>query len=73
MLGGGLKKIAVIVVPKEKAPEKPKPKEPEKAKVEQPKATQKVAAVVGADQDVARIGGKWLITRAVAATPELTP
>jgi hypothetical protein len=35
--------------------------------------TQKVAAVVGADQDVARINGKWLITRAVAATPQLTP
>ena len=35
--------------------------------------TQKVAAVVGADQDVRRVNGKWLITRAVAATPELTP
>jgi uncharacterized protein (TIGR02246 family) len=33
--------------------------------------TGKVAAVVGADQDVRRIGGKWLITRLAAATPAL--
>ena len=48
MLGGGLKKIAIIVVPKEKPPEKAKPKEPEqKAKVE-PKAAPKIAAVKAA-------------------------
>jgi ketosteroid isomerase-like protein len=35
--------------------------------------TKKVVAVVGADQDVARIKGRWLITRLVAATPTLTP
>jgi ketosteroid isomerase-like protein len=35
--------------------------------------TGKVVQYVAADQDVARIGGKWLITRLVAATPELTP
>lgn len=34
--------------------------------------TQKVVAVVSADQDVARINGQWLITNSVAATPELT-
>ena len=34
-------------------------------------ATRKVVAVVSADQDVARINGKWLITRLVSATPEL--
>jgi uncharacterized protein (TIGR02246 family) len=33
--------------------------------------TGEVAAVVGADQDVERIDGKWLITNAVAATPTL--
>ena len=33
----------------------------------------KVVAYVAADQDVARINGKWLITRLVAATPELKP
>ena len=32
-----------------------------------------VAVVVGADQKVARIGGKWLITQLIAATPQLTP
>jgi ketosteroid isomerase-like protein len=36
-------------------------------------ATQKIAIVVGANQDVARIGGKWLITKSIAATPELAP
>ena len=35
--------------------------------------TKKVVGVVGADQDVARIHGKWLITHLVAATPDLTP
>jgi ketosteroid isomerase-like protein len=35
--------------------------------------TGKVVAYVAADQDVARINGKWLITRLVAATPELKP
>jgi uncharacterized protein (TIGR02246 family) len=34
--------------------------------------TQKVVAVVSADQDVARINGKWLITNSVAATPALS-
>jgi ketosteroid isomerase-like protein len=34
--------------------------------------TQKVVAVVSADQDVARIGGTWLITNSVAATPDLS-
>ena len=29
--------------------------------------------VVGADQKVARIDGKWLITQLIAATPVLTP
>jgi ketosteroid isomerase-like protein len=32
-----------------------------------------VAVVVGADQHVARIQGKWLITELIAATPKLTP
>jgi uncharacterized protein (TIGR02246 family) len=35
-------------------------------------ATGKVAAVVSADQDVARINGRWLITKLVSATPELS-
>ena len=35
--------------------------------------TEKVVAVVSADQDVARINGRWLITRLVSATPELQP
>ncbi len=35
--------------------------------------THKVVAVVSADQDVARINGRWLITKLVSATPELTP
>lgn len=35
--------------------------------------TQKVVAVVGADQNVAKIDGKWLITNSAAATPTLTP
>jgi hypothetical protein len=35
--------------------------------------TQKVVQVVGADQDVARINGRWLITRLIAATPKLSP
>ena len=35
--------------------------------------TKKVVAVVSADQDVARINGKWLITKLVSATPELGP
>jgi len=35
--------------------------------------TQKVAAVVGADQNVQKIDGKWLITNAAAATPTLGP
>jgi ketosteroid isomerase-like protein len=35
--------------------------------------TGKVAAVVSADQDVARINGRWVITKLVAATPELMP
>lgn len=33
--------------------------------------TGKVAAVVGADQDVERVNGKWLITSSEAATPKL--
>ena len=33
--------------------------------------TQKVAAVVGADQNVEKINGKWLITSAIAASPTL--
>jgi hypothetical protein len=35
--------------------------------------TGRIAAVVGADQDVQKIGGKWLITNSVAATPKLGP
>jgi ketosteroid isomerase-like protein len=35
--------------------------------------TGKVAAVVGADQDVKKIHGTWLITNAVAASPTLGP
>ena len=34
---------------------------------------QTVAVVVGADQKVARINGKWLITELTAATPVLAP
>jgi hypothetical protein len=34
--------------------------------------TQKVVAVVSADQDVERINGTWLITNSVAATPKLS-
>ena len=35
--------------------------------------TQKVVIVVGADQTVQKIDGKWLITSLAAATPTLTP
>lgn len=35
--------------------------------------TQKLAAVVGADQDVKKIDGKWLITNSVASSPSLSP
>jgi len=35
--------------------------------------TKKVAVVVGADQNVQKIGGKWLITNGAAATPSLAP
>ena len=35
--------------------------------------TQKVVSVVAADQDVERIGGKWLITSAAASLPTLEP
>jgi ketosteroid isomerase-like protein len=35
--------------------------------------TKKVVAVVGADQDVQKIDGKWLITNGAAASPTLTP
>ena len=35
--------------------------------------TRKVVAVVGADQNVQKINGKWLITNAAAATPSLKP
>jgi len=35
--------------------------------------THKVVAVVGADQDVKKINGTWLITNAVAASPTLKP
>jgi ketosteroid isomerase-like protein len=35
--------------------------------------TRRVVAVVGADQNVQRIGGKWLITNGASATPSLTP
>ena len=36
-------------------------------------ATKTVAAVVGSDQKVQRIDGKWLITESVGATPEFAP
>lgn len=36
-------------------------------------ATRTVKAVVGSDQDVERVAGKWVITRSVAATPEFVP
>ncbi len=35
--------------------------------------TQKVVNVVGADQDVEKIDGEWLITNLAAATPVLSP
>ena len=35
--------------------------------------TQKVAAIVGADQDVARVNGKWLITKLISSTATLKP
>ena len=35
--------------------------------------TQKVASVVGADNDVEKINGKWLITNVVGASPVLEP
>jgi ketosteroid isomerase-like protein len=35
--------------------------------------TQKVAAAVGADQDVRRINGRWLITKAIASSVTLKP
>jgi ketosteroid isomerase-like protein len=35
--------------------------------------TSKVVSVVGADQNVQKINGKWLITSAAAATPKLGP
>ena len=35
--------------------------------------TQKVVSVVGADQNVQKIDGKWLITSSAAATPTLSP
>jgi len=35
--------------------------------------TRKVVAVVGADQNVQKINGTWLITNGAAATPSLTP
>lgn len=35
--------------------------------------TQKVMAAVGADQDVRKIDGKWLITKAVASSVTLKP
>lgn len=35
--------------------------------------TEKVVAVVGADQDVRRINGRWLITSLTAASPTLSP
>jgi hypothetical protein len=35
--------------------------------------TQKVASVVGADNDVEKINGKWLITNVVGASPVLQP
>jgi ketosteroid isomerase-like protein len=36
-------------------------------------ATKTVKLVVGSDQKVARIDGKWLITESVGATPEFAP
>ncbi len=36
-------------------------------------ATRAVAAVVSADNDVARVHGHWVITNSVAATPVLAP
>jgi hypothetical protein len=36
-------------------------------------ATRTVKAVVGSDQEVQRIGGTWLITESVGATPEFVP
>jgi hypothetical protein len=35
--------------------------------------TSKVAVTVGADQDVRKINGKWLITKAVASSATLKP
>ena len=35
--------------------------------------TGKLVKVVGADQDVQKIGGKWLITNSVASSPTLKP
>jgi uncharacterized protein (TIGR02246 family) len=35
--------------------------------------TQKLGPVVGADQDMKKIDGKWLITNSVASSPTLTP
>lgn len=35
--------------------------------------TSKVTAVVAADMDVAKIGGRWLITNTVSASPSLSP
>jgi ketosteroid isomerase-like protein len=35
--------------------------------------TEKVVAAVGADQNVQKINGKWLITSAAGATPKLSP
>jgi len=35
--------------------------------------TGKLTKLVGADQDVEKIDGKWLITNSVAATPTLKP
>src|SRR6266508_2803878 len=35
--------------------------------------TSKVVSVVGADQNVQKIKGKWLITNSAAATPTLSP
>jgi len=35
--------------------------------------TGKVVSVVGADQEVAKIKGKWLITSSAGATPKLSP
>ena len=35
--------------------------------------TGKVAAVVGADQDVQKFNGKWLITKLIGSSPTLSP